>query len=84
MSKRFLYGLLRVKVLFASRTEYLLWYKGLKHDYAMTLRRFVKPAFYRVRGGYNLRHRVTEGGPHLPPVPTERNVRISRTTLFNQ
>src|ERR1019366_9019906 len=28
-------------------------------------------------------HRVT-GGSHLPPVPTERGVRISRTTLFGE
>jgi hypothetical protein len=28
-------------------------------------------------------HRVT-GGSHPPPVPTERSVRISRTTLFGR
>ena len=29
----------------------------------------------------HLQYRVT-GGSYLPPVPTERSMRISRTTLF--
>ena len=32
-------------------------------------------------GDFHPEHRVTGGG-HPPPVPTERGVRISRTTLF--
>ena len=33
--------------------------------------------------GFHLRHRVTGGG-RPPPVPTDRSVRISRTTLFRR
>ncbi|MFA5924644.1 MAG: hypothetical protein WC856_25720, partial [Methylococcaceae bacterium] len=35
-----------------------------------------------VENGFHRPHRVIGGG-HPPPIPTERSVRISRTTLFS-